>query len=317
MADEWLYTQHAVTTRAAGTTDDDVVYDPWDILVRNTWYDDYYGEYYNDWWKLFEGEDYGLGPKHKINAISIPYWWDMGEDAPIYMTFVQNAIFVPGITPLKVYGMDVVVFDPVEETFELVFDGSDVGLTNLTAEKIDGLDYWPPEYWTLEAEFPYDCSEGVFFISTAGNYRVPAANGGTLFGRGSDVLMFCATNLGWDTAGFWFNSFDGVTNNVINYNSINSLDVSSVYFEDDQVEEDTAALSFYFTSRRAFTAGTGEEGAYTVAGGPSEVFYAHSWFCDPNLDCTYCFHGPYEDFNETEPALNGAVEGFDLLYDYD
>jgi hypothetical protein len=336
---EYQNNLYAVAPKAAGQTDDGVAYDPWDVVVKEEgfWCDGttedgcIYGyEEWSYWWKVFDGENYGLGPKHKINAISIPEY-DNGVGAcagpdcpefspPIYMTFVQTGIFVPGITPYKVNGQDVVLFTPAalppledEEplgSFEVVFDGSDVGLTT-AAEKIDGLDVWPIHSGPTDVEFPYDCNAGVFFISTAGDYRVPAANGGTLFGRGSDVLVFCATNLGWDTAGFWFNSFDGVDNGVRPYNAINGLDVEGIdwWNPDEQVEEENMVLWFSFITKTAFT-------APDVAGGPSEVFSAGPYVCEDG-DCYYWFAGPHADFNEHEPALNGTALGYDYSYESD
>jgi len=309
----------AVSAAAAGMTDNGLVYDTNDIIVRETLV---YSETTANvastaWYKLFDGNDFGLN-KHAINAIALSAPSVPGTvcglacvDA-IYMSFTQDAIAVPGISP-KVQGEDVVVFEPsvgdtgvganeVSGSFAMFFDGSDVGLTT-TAEKIDGLDVWAGPA-PVEVEFPYDCSAGLLFISTQGAYRVPAANGGSLVGEGNDVLIFCATNLGADTAGFWFRGFDAADLGWPNgaRNAISGLDISSfINFVPGEQEENEAALLFFtFTVKKSFT-------VPNVVSGPSEILGYPG--------CEYGVYGPIEDLNEDWPALNGTVAGYDLLTD--
>lgn len=305
----------SVSPTTAGVTEDGIPYDTYDIVSREG--------YYNGvaplpnavgytWYKLFDGEAYGLGPKHAISAISIQAENTLGSacglecvDA-IYMSFRQDSIVVPGAG--KVLGQDIVVFEPnsifvnqVDGEFSLVFDGSDVGLTT-REEKIDSLDYWPfvsGNAPAINADLG-DCLAGYFFIGTAGDYRVPAANGGSLVGDGSDVLIFCATNLGSSTAGFWFRGFDAEDEGVVPADAMNGLDV---YAGQETgvaaVEEEDAVLSFYFTARTAFWAGT-------VAGGPAEVFQFDG-VCESGFD-----EVEDGDLNATYPALNGQPGGFDI-----
>lgn len=303
----------AVSAAAAGTTDDGVVYDTNDILVRETavYTETAVNVAATGWYTLFDGDAYGLSPKHAINAFSISASEVPGSvcglgcvDA-IYMSFTQDAIAVPEISP-KVQGEDVVVFEPdiisaVEGgDYSLYFDGSDVGLTT-TAEKIDGLDVWG-DVGPAEVEFPYDCSAGILFISTQGAYRVPAANGGSLVGEGNDVLIFCATNLGWDTAGFWFRGFDAADQGWPNgaRNAISGLDIAQLitYVPGEQEENETALLFFTFTVKKSFN-------VPNVSSGPSEILGYPG--------CEFDVFGPIDDLNETWPALNGAVAGYDLL----
>ncbi len=293
--------QILVSAKTAGMTDDGVEYDPFDILVREYDGTDYW------WWKLFDGEDHGLGEKHKIDAFSI--MGDIYDYPTIYMSFVQDAIKVPGIVP-KVQGEDVVEFDWYWEEYSLFFDGSDVGLTT-RAEKIDGLDVWEP--YIDDATFPYDCNAGVLFISTQGAYRVPAANGGSLVGDGNDVLMFCATNLGSNTAGFWFRGFDvtfpGETPFPEEYpwpewpwvarNAMYGLDINSVYWDSWQENNEAAWLEFSFIVKKPFN-------VPFAAGGPSETFWWDPWFGE--------VYGPDDDFNQTWPALNGTSTGYDRYW---
>ena len=91
------------------------------------------------WSVWFDGSAAGLTPinaNHNINAFWIPD--PSGDD--LVLSFAQNRRGVPGITP-KVDGMDLVSWDG--SAFSFYFDGSDVGLTVLTQEKIDGLHVLP------------------------------------------------------------------------------------------------------------------------------------------------------------------------------
>lgn len=291
-----------VSPLTAGMTDDGVEYDPSDIIVRE--YDEFNNYYY--WWKLFEGEYNGLGV-HKIDAFSI--MGDIYDYPTIYMSFRQNAITVPGISP-RVMGQDVVEFDSYWGEYSLFFDGSDVGLT-LLSEKIDGLDVWEP--YINDVYFPYDCNAGVLFISTQGNYRVKAANGGDLVGEGNDILMFCATNLGPNTAGFWFRGFDvtfpGETPFPEEYpnpewplrsrNAMYGIDIEDVYWENWQENDEAAWLYFSFITKK-------EISVPYATGGPSETFWWDPWWG--------AVYGPVDDLNEQYPALNNVAAGYDTYW---
>lgn len=314
----------AVSAAAAGTTENGLAYDTNDIIVRETSVvtDTAINTAYTNWYTLFDGDAFGLTNKHAIDAISISY----SEEVPgtvcglycvdaIYMSFLQQAIPVPGI-PGKVLAQDVVAFTTADNggsggtsvntvggSYSMFFDGSDVGLTT-TAEKIDGLDVWGG-YTPFEVEFPYDCSAGILFISTHGAYRVPAANGGSLVGEGNDVLLFCATNLGSDTAGFWFRGFDASDQDWPNaaLNAVSGLDIESFFpfLPGEQEEEEAAYLLFTFTVKKSFS-------VPFANGGPSEIFgYPEG--------CSDTVVGPLDDLNETWPALNGTVAGYDMLTD--
>ena len=307
-----------VSAKSPGMTDDGVEYDTYDIVGRGYAYN---GSSVPDvatasWFKLFDGEDYGLNNNHPIAAFSTLYFEPVGGASAdcegcytpdvILMSFDIANRHVPGITP-KVQGQDIVAispYNPVEATpgdFELVFDGQDVDLTKGT-ERIDGIDYWSPEMWqSADASLPYDCAEGIFFISTKGNYRVSSAYGPALVGDGSDVLLFCATNLGEHTAGFWFRGFDSSELPVKPVSAISGLDVADANFfgscANDTIDMEDAELAFLFTARTSFTAGS-------AFGGPSEVFAYEP----------YDAFGPIDDLNDDEPSLNGAVTGFDVPF---
>ena len=305
----------AVSSNTAGTTEDGVEYDPYDIVARETVsYTEVSGQEIDTlWYKLLDGEDYGLDERHTINAISIQaetYGNSCGLGCIDYilMSFLAQSVKVPGITP-KVAGQDIVALAPemageYDEGFTLVFDGSDVGLTEVT-EKIDGLDYWPMEVvQAQDVELPGDCVEGVFFISTQAEYRVPAAEGGSLVGTGSDVLLFCATQLGATTHGYWFRAHDEADYDLTPSNAISGIDADYVIVNGNAVEDEPVQLAFSFITRMNFS------GDY-VTGEPNQVFFFPDC-CDPG----FYYAGPFDDL-DAHPALNGTASGYDATYEYD
>lgn len=305
------YSTVLVSAQEAGVTEDGVAYDVYDIVGRQSNLNTSVG----GWFKVFDGENHGLEPQHKIAAFAV----EGGNFTPtadncididclgiesLYLAFDINARHVPGITP-KVKGQDVVVLhtginsnEATDGDFEMFFDGSDVGLTK-GSEKIDGLDVWTGPFQPADVQLPYDCTAGILFISTKGNYRVTSAYGPALVGGGSDVLIFCATNLGDNTSGFWFRGFDASELPVTPVSAMSGIDIHwmGAYNSGDTIDQEDASLGFYFTVRTQFS-------APYAAGGPSEVF--------AYPDCGGGVFGPLEDLNNTYPALNGTVTGFDV-----
>ncbi len=208
-----------VSASTAGITDDAVAFGPHDILRWDG----------SAWSKWFDGTAAGLTPngkaKHNINAIWVP---DPAEDA-VYMAFAQNARFVPGITG-KVDGMDIVRWSS-DDGFELAFDGQDVGLTNLTNEKIDA-------FHALDgSESPVGAGcIAYLLISTQGPGKVPGVGSFS----GEDVLGFCLINDGSATTGVWHKLIDG-SNEGMPRNATVNLSAS----EDGQ--------TLYLTTRAEFT----------------------------------------------------------------
>lgn len=305
-----------VTMKAPGVTEDGVEYGTDDILMALV--DE------GEWFKIFEGSEFGLTPKHNIAAFSFNevLWYNLMSGPSIdpddleiipelYLTFTQNRIAVPGI-PGMVYGQDIVKFseeepagpDPVW-SFELFFDGSDVGLTT-AQEKIDGLGVWSPEYFDYFAEagtdLPFDCAGGVIFVTTQGKYRVPSATPGQdIVGNGSDVLLFCAFNTGPDTAGLWYRVYNGTEEGISPPRAGFSLDVLGfqMFSTTSPAEDLDAGVFFMFTPRTRFTApGLSEPGL------PSQLFAAAT---GSGVD------GPFLDFDDEYPAVNGVVDGISLF----
>jgi hypothetical protein len=182
-----------LSATAAGTTGDGLPFGPHDILEWDG----------TAWSKWFDGSAAGLMPSgkfaHNINAFWLP---DPGAPDAV-MSFAQNARAVPGI-PGKVDGMDLVWWDGA--AFSLWFDGSDVDLTNKTAEKIDALHVLDGA--GAPGMFGGVC-QNYLLISTQGTAKVPNFGGGTLNARGEDVLGFCLINSGLDTTGYWHMVLDG------------------------------------------------------------------------------------------------------------
>ena len=227
-----------MSANAAGTTGDGLAFGPEDIL-----------EWDGSTWSLyFNGSDAGLIPsgnaKHDINAFALA---DPAGSNDIFISFAQNARTVPGITG-KVDGTDLVVWGGAY--FLLALDGSDVGLTNLTEEKIDAVHYLPGEASPINGG---DCPFGYFLISTAGPGKVPNHSGGTLNFSGEDVLGFCATQFGTNTAGLWHMVLDGSAQGMPK-NATDSLSLSA----DGNV--------LYLTTKGAFNVDTATGGHSMVYG---------------------------------------------------
>jgi hypothetical protein len=201
-----------MSTTVPGTTADGLAFGGEDIIRWDG----------TEWSMFFDGSAAGLTPtgtfKHNINAFFLEPAGDF-----ILMSFAQNARVVPGVG--KVDGMDAVTWNG--SFFQLVFDGQDVGLTNKTGEKIDGLHLLdgasaPPE---LIAAAGGSC-QVYMLVSTTGPGKVPNYSGGTLSFGGEDVLGFCFTSNGDFTSGKWIKVLDG-SDEGMPKNSTDSISLSA------------------------------------------------------------------------------------------
>lgn len=170
-----------------GTTDDGVAFNPNDILKRDG----------SGWSKWFDGTSAGLLPSgrasHDIDAL-----WIEDEAAGSFVAgFTKNGRSVPGITR-NVNNTDLVRWNG--SSFSFYFDGADVGLTR-SQEGIDGLHILPGGTTALPGDSA-SCAR-YLLISLQGNGTVTGPTGQSLKVRGEDVLGFCATSLGENTAGTW------------------------------------------------------------------------------------------------------------------
>ncbi len=131
----------------------------------------------------FDGSDVGLGGL-RIDG------FDVISATEILMSFTAAGT-VGGVS---MEDSDVVKFTATQlgvntaGSFELYFDGSDVGLTS-SGEDVDGVEL---------------LSDGTLLVSTNGSLSVPGASG-----KDEDLLAFAPTSLGSTTAGSWSIYFDG------------------------------------------------------------------------------------------------------------
>ena len=128
---------------------------------------------------LFDGSDVGLH-REQISAFSV-------IDDDEYLFSLSSTASLPGITG-TVDDSDIVKFNATQlgsgtaGSFEMYFDGSDVGLTQST-EDIDAFAL---------------LSDGSLLISTLGSPNVPGVSA-----KDEDVLLFTPSSLGNGTSGSW------------------------------------------------------------------------------------------------------------------
>ncbi|MEZ4712517.1 MAG: spondin domain-containing protein [Caldilineaceae bacterium] len=163
----------------------------------------------NDTWtKLFDGSDVGI-VGNDVDAFTVL------DDGSLLLSF-SRGIHVPGIEQ-RVQGSDIVKCIPqtlgeeTSGTFELYFDGSDVGLTGWrnNLEDVDSI--------ALDAQ-------GRLVLSTKGTFFVPGIRG-----RDEDLIVFNADSLGEETSGAWERYLDGSDVGL----QRNSEDVWGAWIADD------------------------------------------------------------------------------------
>ncbi len=244
-----------LTTTAPGKVDG-VQFKKNDVLVFSN----------GDWELAFEGAQAGLPARADINAV----YFDPAENE-FLMSFKQNKIGIPGLSPIM--GQDIVSYNDDSDTWSVFFDGSDVGL-DTAAERIDGLHVLPGSAAPIDG-----CTAGYLLISLHGAGRVPAYGGGTIKAGGEDVLGFCATNVGDETAGFWFMVLDGSEEEM-------KKNVT------DSISADSNGTFIYLTTRAGFEADS-------AVGGHSMVYVFNT--------LTNEFSGPL--FSAPDEGLNKKVDG--------
>lgn len=160
------------------------------------------------WSLFFDGSDVGLNAS---NAGDVDAFF-IRSDGSILLSFSGDNLTLGNLTDID--DEDIVRFVPTSlgkttaGSFEMYFDGSDVGLTT-SDEDIDALAFR---------------SDGALIISTTGSYSVLDASGGD-----EDLLAFTATSLGATTQGTWALYFDGsdVGLNTSSSEDINGADIDS------------------------------------------------------------------------------------------
>ncbi|MEZ4683891.1 MAG: hypothetical protein R2932_57745 [Caldilineaceae bacterium] len=135
-------------------------------------------------------------------------------------------------------------------TFEMYFDGSDVGLTT-NGEDLDGLAL---------------LDDGTLLISVAGSFAVDG-----LSGVDEDILRFTPISLGDNTSGTWSFYFDGST---VALNTASTEDITGLYSE-------AVNGSIFMTTLGAFSVAG-------VSGDGADIFICHpSTLGQNNTTCTF------------------------------
>ena len=191
-----------------------------DILAFNT---------ANNTWSLhFDGSDVGLGDSRNqdIDAFFLQ------ADTSILFS-VTGATSLPDVGEID--DSDIIRFIPntlgstTAGSFELYFDGSDVGLTR-NSENIDAI---------------HILVNGDIIISTKGNVIV-----GNVTAKDEDLLRFAPNTLGANTSGYWSVYLDGSN---IGLDTSSSEDIYGVWV-------DNTSENIYLSTRANFTTDTGLNG---------------------------------------------------------
>jgi hypothetical protein len=177
-----------VSTVSSGKTTNGITFGNEDILA--------YNGATNVWSLYFDGSDVGLG----ASGVNIDAFF-IRPDGSILLSFSSDGISIPGVGVID--NSDIVRFIPTSigsttaGTYEMYFDGSQVGLTT-SADNIDAIGFTP------------SASGGKLLISTTGSPGVVYNPPFTGFSdTDEDLLAFTATSLGAVTSGTWEPYFDG------------------------------------------------------------------------------------------------------------
>ncbi|BAY61485.1 beta-L-arabinobiosidase [Calothrix brevissima NIES-22] len=145
----------------------------------------------------FDGSDVGLTTdSQELDAIALD------KDGNLIVSLRSSAQIV-GISG-TVADEDIIRFkasslgENTTGTWEMVFDGSDVGLTDST-EDVNGI-------W-------FDANNNIF-LTIEGAYSVPTTGGKSITGTGNSILQFNSTSLGVNTVGTFTSYWDGLTHGL-------------------------------------------------------------------------------------------------------
>ncbi|MEM9773247.1 MAG: choice-of-anchor Q domain-containing protein [Chloroflexota bacterium] len=172
-----------VSSTSAGTVDA-VTFTDEDILA--------YNQNTQTWSRHFDGSDVGLGgdPFKDVDAFTIL------DDGSILLSIAGDST-IPDIGAVD--DSDIIRFIPTkigpktEGSYEMYFDGSDVGLTT-NKEDIDAISLLP---------------DGQILISTLGAAQVLKQFGNTLNALDEDLMVFTPLSLGENTSGYFALYLDG------------------------------------------------------------------------------------------------------------
>ncbi|MCP4420388.1 MAG: hypothetical protein GY805_27600, partial [Chloroflexi bacterium] len=159
-------------------------------------------------------------------------------------------------------------------TFEMYFDGSDVGLSTYR-EDVDGIGFTP---------------DGRLLISTLGRSRIPQTGGGTLRGYDNQLLVFNDVSFGSSTAGDWEMYFDG--RDV----GLNREDIGGTWL-------DATTGDIYMSVNNGFSV----DG---VNGNQLDIFVCHPITLGENTSCTF---EPVLHFDGSSAGYGGnRIDGFSI-----
>ena len=188
---------------------------------------------------VFDGSDVGLGGA-KLDGFSF-------LDADNILLSFTRPRSITGIAE-KVDDSDIVQFTATQlgpttsGTFQLYFDGSDVGLET-TAEDVEAMEVLP---------------DGRILVSTKSTFDVPGVTGDD-----DDLLAFTPTSLGENTSGSWARYFDGGDAGIggedviaVAVDSVGDLYFFENNFNGPLVVEDEDVVVFSPTSLGETTVGT-------------------------------------------------------------
>ena len=205
-----------------------------------------YAQASDTWAMVFDGDD---------------VYVDLG-DVNAFHILPDNSILMSFDAPKWVEGVgdfddsDIVRFIPTQlgnntsGTWELYFDGSDVGLSK-GSDDIDAISFAP---------------DGRLVISTKGEFDISG-----LTGSGHDLLVFNDTSLGWTTSGTFEMYFDGSDVGL----TTTSEDIWGVWIDPDTND-------IYLTTKANFSV-TG------LSGKGSDVFICTPSSLGANTSCTFTF----------------------------
>ncbi|BAY24266.1 beta-L-arabinobiosidase [Calothrix sp. NIES-2100] len=201
------------------------------------------------WSMLFDGSDVGLGG----TSVDIDAFHIVKNTDGIITSILFSVDYSSSLTSFTLPGgvvidaSDIVRFTPTSlgintaGTYEVYFDGSDVGL-DTSNEDIDAFGILP---------------DNRLLISTSGSPSVPGVNSSIVNGSDEDLLVFTGTT-GNNTIGTWAQYFDG---SDLALNTSGDEDVNATWVDNGG--------NIYLSTIRAYSA-TGVTG--TVSGDGNSIF---------------------------------------------
>jgi alpha-tubulin suppressor-like RCC1 family protein len=220
------------------------------------------------WSVWFDGAAEGLPGAADIMAFDVA-----DDETGAAWLAVRQAVKLPVVGKVQ---PTQIVYTNGATTWSLFFDGGDVGLKT-TGERINGLEVLPGSASPLGAGCQY-----YLLISTVAGGGVPVGATNVNF-TGEDVLGFCMTQSGANTAGLWHIAFEGESQGL---QKNNNLGLSA--------SDDAATL--YFTAKKSFT---GDGGLVR----PSQLFSFSNGV----------FSGPL--WTAADHGLMQVIDGIDLVGD--